>query len=86
MTFIAYKHEPYQYFHCLVKLNINSYYPEVVVLDMHWVLQHWPVMDMSDCWFPVPQDPGLNVYWFSFGISYGCIYYPLEASWFAFWK
>lgn len=35
MTFIAYKHEPYQYFHCLVKLNINSYYPEVVVLDMH---------------------------------------------------
>ena len=45
-----------------------------------------PVMHMYDCWFPVSKDPGLNIYGFSFGISYGCIYYPLEAFWFVVWE
>lgn len=42
-----------------------------------------PVMYMCDSWFSVSKDPGLNIYGFSFGISYGCIYYPLEAFRFA---
>lgn len=45
-----------------------------------------PVMYMSDCWLPVAQNPGLNIYRLSFGISYSCIYYPLEAFWFALWE
>lgn len=41
-------------------------------------IESLPVMYMCDCRFPVSKDPGLNIYGFSFGISYSCIYYPLE--------
>lgn len=66
----------------------HSHYPKTA-LYVGYVLstnvEFLPVMYMCDCWFPVSKDPGLNIYGFSFRISYGCIYYPLEAFWFAVW-
>lgn len=55
----------------------------IVSLQGHIFDGEDPVMYMCDCWLPVSKDPGLNVYRLSFGISYSCIYYPLEAFWFA---
>lgn len=34
---------------------------------------------MRDCRRPVAKDPGLNVHGSCFGVSYGHIYYPLQA-------
>lgn len=38
-----------------------------------------PVVYMCDCSRPVAKDPGLDVHRLSFGVSYGHIYYPLQA-------
>lgn len=39
-----------------------------------------PVVYMCDCWRSVAKDPGLDVHWFCFGVGYGHVYNPLQAS------
>lgn len=38
-----------------------------------------PIVHMCDCRRPVAKDPGLDVHGPCFGVSYGHIYYPLQA-------
>lgn len=44
-----------------------------------------PVVYVCDCRRPVAKDPGLDVHWLRFGISYSHIYYPLQAFTFGTW-
>ena len=49
---------------------------KVNVLTIYFFL---PVVYMCDCGRPVAEDPGLDVHGSCFGVSYGHIYYPLQA-------
>lgn len=59
------------------KLVLKTFDGNVNVLtNMYFFL---PVVYMCDCGRPVAEDPGLDVHGSCFGVSYGHIYYPLQA-------